>query len=113
MNNPKLKGKSNRDHYRFGSIAKREGVDCTQWESIYHTIGNFSLLPNYDKACKRHLQLKHNDVNERWDILLSFCRKEWKEFSCSRLNDQFNTFNEYMKYTIQEMYFEELAYLND
>lgn len=106
MNNPKLKlkgeDKIDIDHYRLGSIAQNK-ADCKEWESIYRTIGNITLLPNYVSK-SRHLQFKHNDFNERWDLLLDFCKREWEQFSCSKLF----SFNEYMKSTMQEMYFKEI-----
>ena len=68
---------SDKDFYRLGSIAKRKGVNnIVKWERLKYTIGNFAPIPN---GKKRHLQLVHNNKNERWDFLLRYCEEHWED----------------------------------
>lgn len=74
-----------------------------EWKAISYTIGNFAPIPNL-KEKGRHLQQIHRDKNERWDFLLDYCRKNWKKYSCSSAI----SYNEYMKLTCQQIYFQEI-----
>jgi len=101
MNNPKP---SSRDFYRIGSNAEKRCPPLFEvWKAISHTIGNFTPIPNL-KENGRHLQQIHRDKNERWDFLLDYCRKNWKRYSCSSKI----SYNEYMKLTCQQIYFQEI-----
>lgn len=101
MNNPKP---VSRDFYRIGSNAEKQcPYLLEEWKAISHTIGNFAPIPNLKKK-GRHLQLIHNDKNERWDFLLVFCRENWEKYSCSSII----SYNEYMKLTCQQIYFQEI-----
>lgn len=97
MNNPK-------ESHKFGANIKR---DCStkweKWKEIYHTLGNFTFIPNRKKR-GRHLQNIHNDLGERWDLLLNYCRENWDTFSC----EQEMTFKEYMKVSFQQMYYKKI-----
>lgn len=98
MNNPKPHPKN---AYRLGSIAKKNNIDISSWTEIYRTIGNFTPIPNVKRG--RHLQHKHNDLAERWDFLLGYCEKNWSEFNLEDIS-----FVEYMKLSVQQMYFQDV-----
>lgn len=73
--------------------------------NIYHTIGNFAPIPssiishNYGP----NLQKIHYDLNELWPWFLKFLKDNWTEFPTKII--EFMTFEEYMDYTCQKMYF--------
>lgn len=93
---------SDKDFYRLGSIAKRkEAKNLARWEKLKYTIGNFVPIPN---GKKRHIQLIHNNENERWDFLLKYCEEHWEDYSC----DLYPTFRDYMIKTVQHVYIREV-----
>ena len=101
MNNP---NPSSRDFYRIGSNAKNQCPDFwEEWNKLKYTIGNFAPIPNLKKK-GRHLQHVHRDKNERWDLLLDYCRGNWDKYTCSSIM----SYNEYMKLTCQQIYFKEI-----
>lgn len=99
MNNP---NPSSKDYYRLGSIAeKKKAHNLEKWEKIKYTIGNFAPIPNFNrKGKRRHLQLIHNDKNERWDFLLRYCQEHWEDYFC----DLYPSFREYIRKTAQHIY---------
>lgn len=102
MNNPKA---SKHDFYRLGSIAKRVGAsDLFKWEELKYTIGNFAPIPNAHRKGLRHLQFVHNNKNERWDFLLSYCKEHWDDYSC----DLYPTFRDYIIKTAQHLYIKDV-----
>lgn len=103
MNNP---NPSKRDFYRLGSRAKRfEIVRLNEWVNIKYTIGNFTPIPNSNGNKRmRHLQMIHNNQNERWDFLLKYLKDNWNNYS----SELFPEFADYMIKTAQHIYFEKI-----
>lgn len=102
MNNPKA---SKRDFYRLGSIAKRVGAsNLFKWEELKYTIGNFAPIPNAHRKGLRHLQFVHNNKNEKWDFLLSYCKEYWDDYFC----DLYSTFRDYIIKTAQHLYIKDV-----
>ena len=100
MNNPKP---NIRKLKSLGTLATAKNIcERSKWEIIYHSVGNYAPIPSLKTG--RHLQLKHNDLSERWDSLLNYCKKNWSMFTCGKLI----SFNDYMKFTCQQLYYEEI-----
>lgn len=97
MNNPK-------ENHLFGKKIREECInEWNIWSSRYHYVGNFTLIPNRKKR-GRHLQHKHKDLGERWDLLLQYCKDNWIDFTC----EIEMTFLQYMQITMQQLYFKEI-----
>jgi hypothetical protein len=86
MNNPKTEHSLGKKACEHGCNEKRK-----QWEKIYHTIGNFAPIP-----WAENLQRKHNNLGERWDCLLRYCKYNWTSWN---KKDIHSIFEEYMKST--------------
>lgn len=85
------------DKNRKGKLATKLGeksVIRLQWEKVYHTIGNFSPVPY---AKNRQINFIHHDMNEWWEPTLKFMKDYWGDWEIS--------FDEYIKMTIQQMYY--------
>lgn len=65
MNNPKPR---HNDETRL-SFAWLKAV---KFYGIYHTIGNFGLLPGWLQDDARSLNFVHNDYGDRWDAFLQY-----------------------------------------
>lgn len=99
MNNPKIK-------HILGKEAKIKVPEKRlEWESIYHTIGNIAPIPRKKPKGKNiSLQIRHNNLNERWDLFLEDLRKEWHGWENGK--DKLTiSFNDYILMTCQQMYF--------
>lgn len=75
-----------------------------KWEELKYTIGNFAPIPNARRKGLRHLQFVHNNKNEKWDFLLSYCKEYWDDYSC----DLYPTFRDYIIKTAQHLYIKDV-----
>lgn len=48
--------------------------------------------------------LIHNNKNEKWDFLLSYCKEYWDDYSC----DLYPTFRDYIIKTAQHLYIKDV-----
>lgn len=99
MNNP------NSCQPHFQAECKNYNSGKMLFGEIYHTIGNFAPIPRtiITKYYGPNLQLIHRDLNELWPWLLKFLQDNWGEFPTKVY--ELMTFKEYMKYSCQQMYF--------
>lgn len=97
MNNPKI----NRRIFSK-NIKEKCSKEWANWFAIYHTIGNFTPIP-WPRNVKRHLQLKHSHLDERWDLFLHYLRCEWSEDWEVGIS-----FFQYMQLTCQEVYYQQV-----
>ena len=83
-------------HYNNGKM---------KFEKIYHTIGNFAPVPRtiISKNYGPNLQQIHLQLNELWPWFLKFLKDNWEEFPTEVA--EIMTFEEYMVFTCQQMYF--------
>lgn len=97
MNNPKT-------CHKFSASMKDK--DCKHWlwwKDNYHVIGNFAPIP-WPKNWKPNNQLKHYQLDERWDEFLRYMRGEWKKW----YDDEEFSFERYMILTCQHLYYEDI-----
>lgn len=97
MNNPKT------CHEFSASMKDKDYKHWVWWKDNYHVIGNLVPIPWPDKL-KINNQLKHLQLDERWDMFLRYMRTEWKNWYA----DEKFSFERYMILTCQHMYYEEI-----
>ncbi|MGN0484168.1 MAG: hypothetical protein ACI4HI_11515 [Lachnospiraceae bacterium] len=79
-----------------------------KFEDMYHCVGNFAPVPrtiianNYGPR----LQQIHEYLNELWPCFLKFMQDNWLCFPTDV--SELMSFKEYMKYSCQQMYFEDI-----
>lgn len=100
MNNPKSCGLSN-------LYQKEKGNDgLAKWKSSYHSVGNMTPIPWFKIDGNHYIdgQQLHKSLDERWDLYLKFLKDNWNLFN----KNKNMTFEKYIFYTCQQMYFEDI-----
>ena len=79
-----------------------------EFKMMYHCLGNFAPVPKtiIYKNYGPRLQQIHMNLNELWPCLLKFMQDNWMYFPTKI--SELMSFKEYMKYTCQQMYFENI-----
>ena len=108
MHNPKT------SHCRGMLASEKAFGEWKKWTELYHTIGNFTPIPWITKLTRKkfdsehsivvekiNLQRVHLHLDERWDYLLKYLKEHWALW---KTNDSIS-FEDYMRFTCQQIYF--------
>ena len=104
MNNP---CKTNNNIYSCGLFKDQGEKDRIEFEKMYHCIGNIALMPWFETNNSNYIngQMLHKALDERWDLYLSVLRNNWSDWN--KFSEDF-TFEEYMKISLQQVYYKDV-----
>lgn len=108
MHNPRIGNQPCQQALLYNYKNKNDQIGKMNFEELYHCIGNFAPIPrtivsnNYGPR----LQQIHQSLNELWPWFLKFMQDNW---TCFPTNvSELMSFKEYMKYSCQQMCFEDI-----
>lgn len=85
----------NKNKCKLATILGNDSNVRKDWEKVYHTIGNFVLVPDYYP--NRQINLIHRDKNEWWDLVLQYMKDTWEYDGAISIQD-------YIIFTMQQLY---------